>query len=234
MWVDEAGLLSVKDMKRLFDVAKEENARVILSADSAQHNAVTRGDALRVLENSSAMQFARLTEIRRQTNDTYRKAVEAIAQGDAAAKDGRTKLEAGMDILDRMGAIIETQGDARYKQIAEDYADVITQRKAGGELKTSLVVAPTHAEIRHVTAAIRDTLKEKGKLSTKEREFTILRSRNLTEAERGDKASYEAGEVVQFHQNAKGFKRGERVTVKNADAAGVHVTRADGSAADLP
>ncbi len=32
LWVDEAGLLSVKDMKRLFDVAKEQNARVILSA----------------------------------------------------------------------------------------------------------------------------------------------------------------------------------------------------------
>ncbi|MGJ5813601.1 MobF family relaxase [Paludibaculum fermentans] len=234
MWVDEAGLLSVKDMKRLFDVAKEQNARVILSGDSAQHNAVTRGDALRVLENSSAMQFARLTEIRRQTNATYRKAVEAIAQGDAAAKDGRTKLEHGMEMLDGMGAIIETKGDERYKQIAEDYADVITQRKANGELKTSLVVAPTHAEIRHVTAAIRVTLKAQGKLSTKEREYTILRSRNLTEAERGDSASYEAGEVVQFHQNAKGFKRGERVTVQNADTAGVHVRRADGSKALLP
>jgi ATP-dependent exoDNAse (exonuclease V) alpha subunit len=35
--VDEAGLLSVKDMKRLFDVAKEQNARVILSGDTNQH-----------------------------------------------------------------------------------------------------------------------------------------------------------------------------------------------------
>ena len=26
LWVDEAGLLSVKDMKRLFDVAKEQDA----------------------------------------------------------------------------------------------------------------------------------------------------------------------------------------------------------------
>jgi conjugative relaxase-like TrwC/TraI family protein len=231
--VDESGLLSVKDMKRLFDVAKEQNARVILSGDSGQHNAVTRGDALRVLENSSAMQFASLTEIRRQTNEDYRKAVAAIAQGDAPAKDGRTKLEHGIEMLDRMGAIIETKGEARYKQIAEDYADVITQRKANGELKTSLVVAPTHAEIRHVTSAIRDTLKTQGKLSTKEREFTILRSRNLTEAERTDAASYTAGEVVQFHQNATGFKRGERVTVVDAGAAGVHVTRADGSAALL-
>ena len=34
LWVDEAGLLSVKDMKRLFDVADQQNARVILGGDS--------------------------------------------------------------------------------------------------------------------------------------------------------------------------------------------------------
>jgi conjugative relaxase-like TrwC/TraI family protein len=232
--VDESGLLSVKDMKRLFDVAKEQNARVILSGDSAQHNAVLRGDALRVLENTQAMQFASLTEIRRQTNDTYRSAIAAISQGDKIGKDGRTKLEAGIDTLDNMGAIIEVQGPERYKRIAEDYADVISQRKANGEYKTSLVVAPTHAEIGHVTQAIRDTLKEQGKLSTKEREFTALRSRNLTEAERTDANAYQTGEVVQFHQNAKGFKRGERVTVLNAGIAGVNVTRSDGSKALLP
>ena len=133
-----------------------------------------------------------------------------------------------------MGAIIEVQGPERYKQIAEDYADIISKRKANGEFKTSLVVAPTHAEIRHVTAAIRDTLKAAGKLGTKEREFTSLRSRNLTEAERTDAHSYQTGEVVQFHQNAKGFKRGERVTVVDAGTAGVNVTRSDGSKALLP
>jgi len=243
LWVDEAGLLSVKDMKRLFDVAKEQNARVILSGDSAQHYAVLRGDALRVLENNSAMQFASLTEIRRQTNDTYRHAIADIAQGDRVGKDGKTKLEAGMDALDNMGAIIEVQGPERYKRIAEDYADIITQRKANGELKTSLVVAPTHAEIRHVTGAIRETLKSQGKLGTKEREFTSLRSRQLTEAERTDANSYQTGEVIQFHQNAKGFKRGERVTVLDAGtagerstarAAGIRVARADGSKALLP
>jgi conjugative relaxase-like TrwC/TraI family protein len=231
LWVDEAGLLSVKDMKRLFDVAKQQNARVILSGDSAQHNAVLRGDALRVLEKNSAMQFASLTQIRRQTNETYRNAIAEISQG---GKDGKTKLEAGLTALDNMGAIIEVQGPERYKQIAEDYAGIITQRKANGEFKTSLVVAPTHAEIRHVTDAIRDTLKESGRLSTKEREFTALRSRNLTEAERTDAGSYLPGEVVQFHQNAKGFKRGERVTIADAGTAGVNVTRSNGSNALLP
>jgi len=244
LWIDEAGLLSVKDMKRLFDVAEQQNARVILAGDSKQHNAVLRGDALRILEQDAGMQFASLTQIHRQTNDDYRKAIAAISEGDATAKDGRTKLEHGIEILDKMGAIIEAPGENRYRMIAEDYADIISQRKANGEYKTSLVVAPTHAEIRHVTAAIRDVLKESGKLADKEREFTVLRPRNFTEAERTDAANYRSGEIVQFHQNAKGFKRGERVTVADAGTAGARntagqkdgilVARADGSKTVLP
>jgi ATP-dependent exoDNAse (exonuclease V) alpha subunit len=245
LWVDEAGLLSVKDMKRLFDVAETQDARVILSGDSAQHNAVLRGDALRVLENNSAMQFAALKQISRQTNEAYRKAVASISKADAIGKDGKTGLQAGMETLDNMGAVIEAQGDARYKQIAADYLDVTSQEKRGGEFKTALVVSPTNAEARHVTDAIRDTLKESGKLSAKEREFTALRSRNLTEAERGDASNYHAGEVIQFHQNAKGFKRGERVTVLGVESerntagrlgssAGVMVERTDGSKSLLP
>jgi ATP-dependent exoDNAse (exonuclease V) alpha subunit len=122
LWVDEAGLLSVKDMKRLFDVAKDQEARVILSGDTNQHNAVYRGDALRILEKDAGMKTGELKQIRRQTNDSYREAVKAISEGDKRGKDGKTKLQAGVEILDRMGAIVETSGEERYRQIAADYA----------------------------------------------------------------------------------------------------------------
>ena len=234
LWVDEAGLLSVKDMKRLFDVAKEQNARIVLSGDTAQHTAVQRGDALRILEKDAGIRTGTLSEIRRQTDANYRDAVKAVSEGAAVGKDGKTGVERGFEMLDGMGSIIETQGDERYRQIAQDYAGIISQRKPDGEYKTSLVVAPTHAEIRHVTDAIRETLKAEGKLSSKDREFTTLRPRNLTEAERTDCAEYIPGEIVKFHQNAKGFKRGERVTVRNAGMTGVRVARADGSEAVLP
>ena len=56
------------------------------------------------------MKTAALKEIRRQTNDDYRAAVKAISEGDAPGKDGRTRLEAGLKMLDDMGAIIEAAG----------------------------------------------------------------------------------------------------------------------------
>ncbi len=43
IWVDEAGLLSVEDMKQLFDIAGEQKARVILMGDTRQHHSVERG-----------------------------------------------------------------------------------------------------------------------------------------------------------------------------------------------
>jgi hypothetical protein len=55
LWIDEAGLMSTPDMKRLFDLAKRQNARIILSGDSAQHSSVLRGDALRVLQRDAGL-----------------------------------------------------------------------------------------------------------------------------------------------------------------------------------
>jgi conjugative relaxase-like TrwC/TraI family protein len=234
LWVDEAGLLSVKDMKRLFDVAKEQDARLVLSGDTNQHNAVYRGDALRILERDAGMKTGELKQIRRQTNDSYREAVKAISEGDKRGKDGKTKLEAGVEILDRMGAIVETSGEERYRQIAADYADVTQQTKVDGTAKSALVVSPTHREADRVTDAIRDTLKSKGRLGATEREFAALRPMNLTEAQRCDAREYVPGAVVQFHQNAKGFKRGERVTITGSDKNGVHASRVDGSAVVVP
>jgi hypothetical protein len=235
LWIDEAGLLSVKDMKRLFDIAKKQGARVVLSGDTRQHNATYRGDALRILEKDAGMKTAELSTIRRQTDETYRQAVKAISEGDTLGKNSRTRLEAGIGMLDAMGAIIEAEGDDRYRQIAADYAEVTAARKHGGGLKTALVVSPTHRQADRVTEAIRETLKAQGRLGQDERGFLSLRPLNLTEAQRGDITEYSRpGAVVQFHQNAKGFKRGERVTVVGAKDGNVLIKRANGKGDTLP
>src|SRR5262249_44359856 len=71
---DEAGLTSSKDMGRLFEVAKRNGSRVILSGDYAQHSSVEAGDAFRLLEKEAGVRLARLTEIRRQQLPGYKKA----------------------------------------------------------------------------------------------------------------------------------------------------------------
>ena len=211
--IDEAGLMSTPDMKRLFDLGKRQNARIILSGDSAQHSSVLRGDALRLLQRDAGMQWAELKEVRRQTNGDYRDAVSAISEGDKPARDGKTQLEHGIEALNKMGAIVEVPGDDRYRHIAADYIATTGDIRHDGRPKTALVVSPTHAEADKVSDAIRDGLKRTERITGKEREFTSLSSLSLTEAQRGDAANYRQGDVVQFVQNARGYKRGERMTV---------------------
>jgi ATP-dependent exoDNAse (exonuclease V) alpha subunit len=50
--VDEAGFLSVHEMRQLVSFGAGNNCRVILSGDSRQHHSVERGDALRILEKT--------------------------------------------------------------------------------------------------------------------------------------------------------------------------------------
>jgi conjugative relaxase-like TrwC/TraI family protein len=226
--IDEAGLLSTKDMKRVFDLAEREQARVILSGDVKQHSSVARGDALRLLKRDSGMTLAELKEVRRQTGAGYKHAVTAISEGDVLAKDGRTKLEHGIEALDKMGAIIQLEGNDRYRHIAADYIATTSDLKKDGEHKTALVVSPTHAEAERVTDAIRAGLKQTGRMGAHDREYLSLQTLGLTEAERTDGQNYAPGNVIQFVQNAKGYRRGERVTVKEAGADGITVIRENG------
>ena len=232
VWIDEAGLLSVKDTNRLFALAKEQNCRVVLSGDKKQHTSVVRGDALRIIEEEAGLPFAELKEVKRQTNASYRAAVQAISEGDKPGKQG-TKIAEGIEALDKMGAIVELTGEERYRQMASDYLAAVAERGRDGTAKTALVVAPTHVEGDQITAYIRDGLRKQGRLGESERAVTALESANWTNAQRKDAKQYKKGLVVQFHQNAKGFKRGEKVEVMSEANGTVTVKRADGKRADL-
>ena len=116
----------------------------------------------------------------------------------------------------------------RHEALATDYVAAV---KAG---KSALVISPTHAEGERVTREIRAKLKVAKKLGMDERGLIQLKNLQWTQAQRADARNYQAGLVVQFHQNIAGFRRGERVTVKSHDASGVLVERRNGETTLLP
>jgi len=75
------------------------------------------------------------------------------------------------------------------------------------------VISPTHREGEWITDEIRSLLKRTGKLRDGERRLWVFHNRNLTEAQRADSVNYDADSVLVFHQNARGFTKGDRVTV---------------------
>ncbi len=202
IWVDEASLLSNKDMAALFEIADRVNARVILQGDRRQHGSVASGSPLKLLEEQAGVPSVEVTEIMRQEGD-YKKAVRLLSEGNTAE---------GFDELDRLGWVKEVPDAERYLRLAEAYLAASAEHKRDGSRKQALVISPTHAEGERITAMIRSTLAAQDKLG-EEREFTAYVPLHLTEAERGEANSYMPGDMLQFHQNAKGFKAGQRLQV---------------------
>jgi len=113
-------------------------------------------------------------------------------------------------------------------------ADYVQAVQGGAAWNDVLVVAPTHHEAGFITGEIRRQLREAGKLAGDEREFTRLVAVDASEAERGQATTYRVGDVIQFHQNARGgFVKGQRIVVTDpakaplAEAARFSIYRAE-------
>jgi conjugative relaxase-like TrwC/TraI family protein len=219
IWVDEAGLVSSRSMRRLFDVARQQDARVVLSGDYRQHASVEAGDSFRLLESEAGVKLAQLKEIHRQKDPAYKKAVEEISKGTAKG------AQQGFDRLDKMGAVVEAAPEERHRLLIGDYL------KAAEDGKSALIVAPTHAEGERLTEGLRGALKERGAIGT-EREFMVRKGTGWTTAQKGDGRNYQSGQVVEFSQNAKGFAKGEKAVVVSGGHE-VLLQKQDGTQAPL-
>lgn len=219
LWVDEAGLLNTHDMTALLALSIRQNARLILSGDTRQHTSVVRGDALRILNTVAGIKSAEVSHIFRQRHLAYRQAVQALSDGN---------VRQAFATLHRMGAIKTVDATNPFALLATDYVAAL---KRG---KTALAISPTHRDGERVTHAIRDKLRETGKLSKVEHTATQLVNRNMTIAEKGDQRNYQIGQVIQFNQNVPGIARGTRWSVVSIDQTTVHMADRQGRQTILP
>ncbi|MDY3551451.1 MobF family relaxase [Gemmata sp. JC717] len=197
IWVDEAGMLPVRDLSRLVDVAKQQNARLVLQGDPKQHRAVARdGNMMRVLESHAGLPVARLKDIRRQRGQ-YKQAVAALAAGN---------IKDGFDAINDLGWVRQTPVFDHNQPLVDDYLAALDAKKEVA------AIAPTHIEADEVTAAIRAGLKARGELG-EERTVQTLRPLHLTDAEKGDLERYTGNEVLQFHRLGGTFKPGDRIAI---------------------
>jgi conjugative relaxase-like TrwC/TraI family protein len=202
--VDEAGTIGIRDLTRLLEIAGN-STRVILCGDTGQHAPVARGDSLRILEQWAGLVVATVRQIRRQETEGYKKAVESMAEGD---------LKSAFSALDRINAFVEIQdAELRYRRVAVDYLNCLQQTGV-----PPLIVSPTHAEAREGMAAIRGYLRENGILG-RDQAFVHFREMKWEAAEKVRAENYELGQMVQFHQNVPGIRRGTIARVVGVDAS---------------
>src|SRR5437667_3967483 len=141
--LDEAGMVSGRQMWELLRFAERHSARVVFSGDTKQIQRVEACDALRVLENESRLKSAVLTQVQRQTVKDYRDAIKELRRNPAL----------GFEKLDAIGAVREVAWLDRAQAVARAFVDAELQGR------NTLVVCATHDEIDRVTEAIRSSRK---------------------------------------------------------------------------
>ena len=203
--VDEAGMISGRQMEGILRLADQHLARVVFSGDTRQIQSVEASDALRILERESQMKSVSLTGVQRQTHAQYRDAIQTLRQAP----------EQGFEKLERLGAVHEVPFVERGRAVADLYREMTADSS-----RRVLVVAPTHEEIGHVTRAIRDDLIARGHLG---QSVTMDRYVPLqwTEAQKRDLANYREGQVLVVHRAARGMEKHESLTVTRVDSGEV-------------
>jgi conjugative relaxase-like TrwC/TraI family protein len=194
--VDEAGMVSGRQMQSLLHLAEDHGARIVFSGDTRQIPSVEASDALRILEQESGLKSVFLTEVQRQTNSLYREAVKTV----------RHSPEEGFAQLEKLGAIREVPIFERGQMVAELHRDFQAERS------DTLVVAGTHAEVSQLTDAIRQDRKEHGELGVGH-SFDRYVSLQWTAAQKQELSNYQEGLVLQFHRDTKLAKRHESLEV---------------------
>jgi ATP-dependent exoDNAse (exonuclease V) alpha subunit len=204
--VDEAGMVSGRQMSELLELADQQSMRIIFSGDTKQIRSVEASDALRVLERESHLKSVSLSEVQRQTALGYREAIQEL----------RCDPERGFDKLEQIGAVREVPWSDRAQAVQQAYSEAHGQANAKGQPRSVLVVAATHEEIGHITEAIRAERTRTGELgqSTRQPHHVPL---NWTSAEKSDVRNYAEGQVLEFHRAVKGVARHESLEVRGVE-----------------
>lgn len=213
--IDEAGLISVRQLRDLCRLAAQHNQRLLLVGDTKQHSSVEAGDAFRCLQTFAQVPTFRLTEIHRQRQPGCRAAVALLARGHA--------LAAFHHFL-RLGAVREHPDEsALFRLAATDYV-ARTLRS-----ESCAVIAPVWSEIATFTAEVRPRLRAAGLLHPEECTRPIVTPLGWTQTQRNDLRNYQPGHVLQFHRESARFRKGERLTVVSREETALLVAYDDGA-----
>ncbi|MDX2187165.1 MAG: MobF family relaxase [Opitutaceae bacterium] len=197
--VDEAGLLSSKQLDRLTAIAESNYSRVLLIGDTKQHYSVERGDALRNILERSPIDPVRLSEVLRQKSEDDRKFSRHLAEGE---------IYRAFSLAERKGMLKEIGSEEDL--FAHAAERVVAHRKANED---PLVVIPLWSEIERFTAKLRPALRSAGLLGNEEVKRESLNPLGWTVEQKALWHLYRENHRIVFVRRTLTYKPGETATV---------------------
>ena len=201
--VDEAGMVSAKQMANVIELCRQSGAKLVLVGDPAQLQSIEAGAAFRnLLERNDSVS---LTEVRRQKTGWQRDATLDLSQGHVAQ---------ALKAYDEHDCI----GFANSRKEAK--ANLVADMMASYELepdKSRLVLAYTRKDVADLNAMIKAEMTEKGMIS-KESVETLVSVQD-EDGMHQEKQHFAVGDRILFRENNRdlGVMNGSFGTLHDID-----------------
>lgn len=208
--VDEAGMVSSKQMEAIFKTAEWSHAKVILIGDTQQLKAVEAGKPFAQLQ-ANGMETAGMSEIQRQRNPELKQAVQLAAIG---------KVGESLSLLDKSVTEIKNSQD-RQSTIAKEYALLPEE-----ERNKTLVVSGTNEARRNINHKIRNNLN-----LIAGKNIPTLEEKNFTKAQLRELSTYKTGDFIQTERNyqSMGMNKGDLAQIQEIKQSYIILQKSDGS-----
>ena len=192
--VDEAGMISSNQMKKLLERGKQTNSRILLIGDTKQLAAVQAGSPFKLLQEKLTLPTININQNVRQQNLQLKEVVAHLSTGE---------IKQGYQKLNKQGSIKQIPIDSlRLKAVVNDYLkrDLKTQTQ-------TLILAGTNKEKEAITKQVRQRLIKQEKLSGEFRQINILKPKDLDKFSLTQASSYQSGDVIKFGHTTARFNK---------------------------
>jgi Ti-type conjugative transfer relaxase TraA len=222
--IDEAGMVSSKQLARFIGEAERVGAKIVLVGDPEQLQPIQAGAAFRAV--AERVGFAELEGVRRQGENWQRQASQNLA---------RHRTSEGLEAYaERDGVRFSQTRDEARGEIVRDVLKDMSERPDGSRI----VLAHRRADVRELNGAIRAARQESGELLGERSYATNDGARHFAPGDRvlflennrdlgvkngmlGTVQEAEEGRLVARLDTARGPALGREVSVSTADYAAI-------------
>lgn len=234
--LDEAGMVSGKDMDALLKRVDVEGARLLMVGDPRQLSAVEAGSPFQHMIETHAIQYATIDEIQRQRDPALREIAQAFAKGETAqatalAHPYMREVEMGRSAHNVQKECAKPTMQEKRAAIAHATAADYLNRDADTRDKT-LVVSGTNDLRQQINRHIREGLREQGAVSQESVTVTALDKAGLTREQQARAESYQPRMVVRLEEGRGRDRRQVEYTVQEVKGNTVTVTNREGQSRD--
>ena len=204
--VDEASLLSSRDLGTLNDKERDNHTKIILCGDGAQILSVGSGrifsDLVKISEEHGVIQHAQITEVQRQKLNAEGTNQYSV---DATKAFQNHEVEKGYQLLQDAGKITQVEDrEARIQLAAEKY--VMANQHDGTlsakqQIRLASVAVLTNHDRIDMNEAIRDLQKEAGQIGKVDFVYQAERPINLNASAKRFASNYSEGNIAVLTKN---------------------------------